>query len=492
MDPSTITTSTFTLSQGNTPVVGTVGYAAGSKTATFLPSAPLAAGTVYTATVTTGVRDTNGLALLTNFVWSFTTVAAPTVVSTVPANGATGVGLNAQVKVTFSQNMDPATIDTTTFIVKRGTVAIPGTVTYDVPSRTAVFTPTAPLTQNQTYNATVTTGAKAFTGLGLASDYNFSFNSEQLVAQPQVITSYPTDGSGNITITVRPTVTFISSMDPSTLNNNTVVLRDGTNIIPGTVSYDAVTKTVTFTPDVLLTRSVVYTETVTTGAKDIFGTPLAADFVFSFTTGACGQAPVNLGSAGNFAVLAGSTVTNTGPTSVTGDLGVSAGTAITGFPPGIVIGAQHAGDPTSAQGILDLTTAYNDAAARNRCPTAVSGNLGGQTLIPGLYKSTSSLAISSGTLTLDAQGDSSAVWIFQMASTLDTSPGLGIVLANGANPANIYWQVGTSATINTTSAFYGTIMADQSITLMTGATLNGRALARIGAVTLDSNTVVKQ
>ena len=209
------------------------------------------------------------------------------------------------------------------------------------------------------------------------------------------------------------------------------------------------------------------------------------------TSSACAQAPVVLGAAGNFVVLAGSTVTNAGPTSVTGDLGVSPGTAVTGFPPGTLVGAQHAGDSTAAQGVADLTTAYNDAAGRTLCPVTVAGNIGGQTLTPGLYKSTSSLEISSGDLTLDAQGDADAVFIFQIASTLTTTSGRQVVLSGSAKSTNVFWQVGTSATLGTTSAFQGTIMADQAITLNTSATLNGRALARIAAVTLDSNTIVK-
>jgi hypothetical protein len=137
-----------------------------------------------------------------------------------------------------------------------------------------------------------------------------------------------------------------------------------------------------------------------------------------------------------------------------------------------------------------LTIAYNDAAGRTLAPVTVAGNLGGMTLAPGLYKSTSSLAISSGDLTLDAQGDANAVFIFQMASTLTTTPARAVILIGGAKAANIFWQVGSSATLGTTSSFQGTIMADQSITLNTGATLSGRALARIGAVSLAGNAAV--
>lgn len=210
--------------------------------------------------------------------------------------------------------------------------------------------------------------------------------------------------------------------------------------------------------------------------------------LFALTLSA-GQSAVNLGSAANFAILAGSTVTNTGATSVAGNLGVSPGTAITGFPPGTMNGALHAGDATAAQAIADLTTAFNDAAGRTLAPITVAGNIGGQTLVPGLYKSTSSLAISSGNLTLDAQGDPNAVFIFQIASTLTTTSGLQVILAGGAQASNIFWQVGTSATLGTTSIFKGNILADQSITLNTGATLEGRAMARIAGVTMGANAI---
>lgn len=205
------------------------------------------------------------------------------------------------------------------------------------------------------------------------------------------------------------------------------------------------------------------------------------------------SATVALAGASNLAVLAGSGVTNTGATTITGDLGLSPGSSVGGFPPGILNGTLHINNAIANQAKLDLTTAYNDAAGRTSTDiVTLSGNIGGLTLTPGLYKSTSSLAISSGDLTFDAKGNANAVFIIQIASTLTTTSGRKVILSGGALASNIFWQVGTSATFGTTSVFKGTVMAMQSITLNTGATLDGRALARTGAVTMAGNTIVKQ
>ena len=202
---------------------------------------------------------------------------------------------------------------------------------------------------------------------------------------------------------------------------------------------------------------------------------------------------VTLGSLSTIAVLAGSGITNTGATTITGDMALSPGSSIGGFPPGILNGTQHINDAIATQAKLDLTAAYNDAAGRTSTDiVTLSGNIGGLTLTPGLYKSTSSLAISSGDLTLDAKGNADAVFIIQIASTLTTTSGRKVILSGGALASHIFWQVGSSATFGTTSDFKGTVMAMQSITLNTGATLNGKVLARTGAITMAGNTIVKE
>ncbi len=201
------------------------------------------------------------------------------------------------------------------------------------------------------------------------------------------------------------------------------------------------------------------------------------------------ESPVGLGTASSFAVLAGSTVTNTGPSVISGDVGVSPGTAVTGFPPGTVSnGTIHAADAVAAQAQLDVTTAYNDAAGRS--PTAtVTADLGGQTLVSGVY-SGPTLGLT-GALTLDAQGDPTAVFIFQAGSTLISASSSVVTLVNGAQACNVFWQVGSSATLGTNSVFVGTVLALTSVTANTGASVSGRLLARNAAVTLDSNTITQ-
>jgi hypothetical protein len=197
--------------------------------------------------------------------------------------------------------------------------------------------------------------------------------------------------------------------------------------------------------------------------------------------------PVKLRSASTFAVLGGSTVTSSGPTVLNGDLGVFPGTSITGFGPGIVNGTIHAGDPVAGQAQADLLTAYNDAASRKH-PGGLPSDIGGMTMTPGVWNVVSSLGIS-GTVTFDGQNDPDSVYIIQIPSTLTSGVNSNVVLINKANACNIFWQVGSSATLQTASTFSGTIMAAASVSLGTGTIVNGRVLAEVGAVTLLSNTV---
>jgi hypothetical protein len=199
-------------------------------------------------------------------------------------------------------------------------------------------------------------------------------------------------------------------------------------------------------------------------------------------------ATVGLGTAASFSVLGGSTVTNTGPTTMFGDLGLSPGSSVTGAPH--VLGQTHVDDAVAIGAKNSLTTAYNDAASR---PTNGSAgtDLAGQTFTPGARTASSSLLLSSGSVTLDAQGDPNAVFIFQIGSTLITGSGTTVLLVNGAQACNVFWQVGSSATLGTGTRFVGTIMASATITANTAATIHGRLLAQTGAVNLDTNTITK-
>lgn len=204
---------------------------------------------------------------------------------------------------------------------------------------------------------------------------------------------------------------------------------------------------------------------------------------------AAGPAPVGLGTAAPFAVLAGTAVTNTGSTTITGDVGISPGTAaaVTGFPPGTYSGTLHAADAVAVQAKTDLATAYTVAAGLPA--TATHATLGGLTLPGGVYNAGGAVLDLTGTVTLDGQNDPSSVWVFQATSSLTTASSSSVNLINGANPCNVFWQVTSSATLGSGSTFVGTIMALTSITMANGVTVHGRALARNGDVTLIGDTI---
>jgi len=417
---------------------------------------------------------------------------APTVISVAPPNGASGACSNTIVTATFSKAMNPSTLNAATFTLTGPNGAtVSGQVSYVAASNTALFTPAISLALATVYTATVTTGANDVFGNHLASNFVWSFTTGLTtcsgVGSPTVVSVTPANGACPNT---KVTATFSEAMNPATINASTFTLAGPG--AAGTVTYDVPNLTATFTPSAPLALSTMYTATITTGAQDLLGIGLASNVTWNFTTStvAC-QSPVDLRSAGNFVILAGSTVTNTGPTIITGaNLGLSPGSAVTGFPPGRVIppAVMHVTDPIAAQAQLDLTAAYNYTAGVQGA-AVLPGDMSGLTFTPGVYKTSSTVMLSAGNVTLDAQGNANAVFIFQVGSTLTTLGSTHVVLAGGAQAKNIFWQVGSSATLGTNSIFMGTIMALQSITLNTGANLTGRALTRNGAVTLDSNPV---
>jgi len=644
MDASTIQTSTYYLRQGTTSISGFVSYT--GTTALFTPASNLLPNTLYTVTITTGAKDLSGNALAANYVWTFTTGAAvvvtpPTVISTDPNNLAIAVPLNQKVAATFSKTMDASTLTTATFTLKQGTTSISGFVSYS--GTIATFAPASNLLASTLYTATITTGAKDLAGNALANDYVWTFTTGAavVIVPPTVILADPLNLATGVALDKQISATFSKTMDASTITTATFTLMQGSNFVSGTVSYAGLKAT--YKPSINLISNTVYTATITTGAKDLAGNSLVTNYVWSFTTSNSytvmlssnpllggttsgsgtfnsgslvtvtalanagyaftnwtenglqvstnanyqftisgnktlvanfevvkyvvalsalpadggntngagtfnsgssvtvtasgntgykfvnwtengvqvstnanyqftligdrtlvanfivgpGGLPINLRSAANFAILAGSGVSNTGLSTVYGDVGAFPTATINGFPPGVVVGTLYtAADPIVGTAKGDLTTAYNEAQGRSLNAISLPGQLGGLTLAPGLYVNSISSGISgtgaNAILTLDAGGDPNAVWVFKMGSTLITDAGTSIVLAGGAKWENIFWSVGTSATLGTTSIFYGNILADQSITLTTGATLRGRALTRIAAVTLDANIVDKR
>ena len=525
MDPATITTSTFVVKQGTTPVSGTVALAV--MTATFTPIAKLAPSTIYTATITTGAKDVSGKSLAQDYIWNVTTSAvqdtsSPTVTSADPANGATGVrieavGLNSHpLVVTFSEAMDPATITTSTFTLKHGTTIIPGGITST--STTATFRPSGNLTSSTNYTATVTTGVKDAAGNALASNYTFGFTS---AGPPWVTTIIPAKLATCVAVNTPITVTFSEAMDCLTITNSCFFLVQG---IPAGKDPDHITGTITcvgttatFTPAADLLSNTIYTVTITC-ARSAAGSPMPNDFTWTFTTqaasctgggGGGGQgcpSDIDLKTAGGFGILAGVGISNTGFSEIHDmNVGISPGfrSSITGFPParvmnGLIYAADDLAPPgaIASQAQLDLTTAYLVAeGATSPTPVIISADLGGMTLGPGIYKSTSSMHLQSGDLTLDGGVggcDSTSVWIFQVGSAFTSVGGGGgnVLLVRGAQAKRVFWQVTSSATIGDGTKFKGTMMALTSITVGSGAQVEGRMLARNGAVTLSSSNVI--
>ena len=512
MSPASITEASFTVGDDVALIDGTVTYT--DSTAVFTPSSLLDLDTEYTGTITTLAKDIRGNYIQEDYVWTFTTVLTVENFSVNLSPSPTLGGVT-----TGSGQFDEGSLITITATPNVG-------YTFDNWTENEVVVSTS-----ANYEFILTGNRTLVANYSLIPGTQFDVNTSALP-----IAGGTTNGSGSfdagtdvtVTATANTGYSFVNwtvaGVEVSTNATYTFALGANTTLVANfevvntfSLNVTAAHGTVVKNPDNLTYNNgdiVELTATPDSGYEfnswsgDATGSnnPLTvtmngnknitANFYLIAATGSY-PAGVVLGSAGDFAILGGSGVSNTGTSTViTGDVGSFPTATINGLLPSNVIGTLYtSADPIVGLAKDALTVAYNDAQSRSLDAISLPGQLGGLTLAPGLYVNSSTSGISgtgaNGILTLDAGGDANAVWIFKMGSTLITDAGTSIVLAGGANAANIYWSVGTSATLGTNSIFYGNILADQAITLTTGAVLNGRALTRIAQVTLDSNIVTK-
>jgi hypothetical protein len=323
---------------------------------------------------------------------------------------------------------------------------------------------------------------------------------------PTVSSTSPVSNATGIARNKVITVTFSEVMDSLTINSSTFTLKQGVTPVAGTISYSGTTAMLT--PATILTADVTYTATITTGAKSKTGNALASNSAFNFTTGGSTAtlAVVNLGTAGNYVILAKSAITNNPASNITGDVAISPAalsyatgfseTAATGYATSAqVTGKIYAADmaaPTPINlttAVNDMNTAYNDAAGRLSPDFSelYVGIIGGKTLSPGLYKWTNTVSASSD---FTISGGANDVWIFQIAGDLTLSPTVKITLAGGAQAKNIFWQVAGTVSVGTTAHFEGVILSKTAVTFLSKASMNGRALAQTEVV-LDMNVITK-
>jgi methionine-rich copper-binding protein CopC len=557
MNPATINAATFTLKAGAAAVTGTVTYTAAGSVATFTPAAALAVNTLYTATITTGAMDLAGHALAANYIWTFTTAAAPdttrpTVLATIPANAAINVPANQILSATFSKAMNAATINAATFtLAGPGVTPVTGQVVYSSVGNTATFTPAANLAAG-VYTATITTGAADQSGNTLAANFVWTFTVGATLdtTKPLIVSTIPINGAINVPANQAVSATFSEAMNPLTITTTTFTLvGPGATQIAGAVSYDPINFIATFTPTTNLAAG-SYTADITAGATDLAGNTLGntgAPNPWTFTAVATVvPPPVNLGTAALFGDFGGNAgMTNSGSSTViNGDIGTTGvSTTVVDFhdtagcsygetpvftgglvngtidtappPPTLQCSPNEGTTATSAiatKAAADALTAYGTLAAFPggiAVETCVpcggvgpgAGELGTRTLAPGIYKSTPhTYAITAGPLTLDAQGDPNAFWVFQMSSSLTVGTTVApqsVLLTNGAQAKNVFWQVGTAATINGIlggGTMVGTIIAQSGVTVSTAGvaaitTINGRLLSLVSSVTIV-NTVI--
>jgi methionine-rich copper-binding protein CopC len=507
MDPATISTTTFTVKQGTTAVIGAVTYV--GTEATFTPASKLGSNMAYTVTITTGAKNTTGTSMLSNFTSTFTTgtVATPGISSTDPAQNATNVAVNKAIAFTFSQPMNPASITSTTFVVKKGNVVIPGTVAYS--GNTATFTPTSNLDAGAVYTASITSTVNDVSGTELGTNTDLTFTTLGTTAAPIISSTDPAKNATNVSVNKAIVFAFSQSMNPASITTSTFVVKKGDVVVPGTVTYSA--NTATFTPTNSLEAGATYTASLNSTVKDITGNELGTNNDLTFTT--AGSTPIstvgdiNLGEAGNYAILAKTAITNASTCAIIGNVGLSpaatalvTGFALTNANEGSnsiqVTGKIYAADmaapvPTDlSMAVANMVAAYTNAAGRTNPGFSEmgAGTIGGLTLAPGLYKWTTGVTMPSN---VTISGTANDIWIFQIAGDLNMSNAVRITLAGGAIASNIYWQVAGQATLGTTSHLEGNLMTLTGITFKTGASLTGRALSQTSVI-LDGNTITSR
>jgi hypothetical protein len=439
---------------------------------------------------------------------------APTVISTAPANAAAGVALNANITAIFSKAMNAATITTATFTLKQGATVVPGAVTYA--GTTATFNPTSNLVAGLSYVATLTTGVKDLSGNALTVKKTWSFLTAD-TSLPSVIFTVPANAATGVALAANITATFSKAMDPLTINTTTFTLAQAGTPIPGKVTSHSST-TATFKPNAALTTGLVYTATVTTGVKDLAGNAMAAAKVWTFTASSsgvvAGTAPLDLGTAGNYAILSKAGVSTVPASLVTGNVGVSpvARVGLTGWSQTYDVTDTYAtSDQVVAPGKLyaadnavpvpaNLTTAIGDMEAAYAAGNALSpaggglvtacpgvGIMSGLTITAGVYTCANAVTIPTS---ITLSGSATDVWVFRFAQTLTQASATQVNLTGGALPQNVFWVVTGAVDIGTTALMQGVILSATNINLQTLATVNGRLLAQT-AVTLGQSTVTQ-
>ena len=528
MNVETINSKSFSVSDDNA-IAGEITFSstATSTTVIFTPTSNLSLNTTYTAVITDAVKDKTGNAMQVDYVWSFSTgkVVIPRVISTNPVNASKNVALNQKISATFSEKMNPATFTASTFKINNGNENIAGTFTFK--GQTVIFNPTALLASNTNYTATITTAVKNDAGVGIASNYIWTFSTGTNLL-PAVISTDPVNLATNVPLNKTISATFNQVMNPQTVNNTSFTLKEGNNLVAGAFSFNG--STLLFNPNAPLLIATTYTATLTTSIKNAAGDGLASNYVWTFTTRTSNVGP-NIGSLSLFGGFGGNAgITNQGLNTVINNGGIgttAASTLITGFHDGLngnvytetplnkglVTGGIFTAPPfpgTAAsfaiaqQAALDANALYNSIspAAMPGGTDPGAGQLGGLTLPPGIYKSASgTFGITNGNLTLDAQGDPNAVWIFQCATALTVgiagpTGAKSVILINGASPSKVFWQVGSAATINGAGGgiMVGTIVANSGVTISTAgnaaqSVLNGRAISLIASVTMVNTTI---